>query len=163
MDDPPSLCQSPERRAVEAAGSRGATPSTQTGAVARLCHQQAAVELAGRVPVVARRVQLAGLPRLGSPLGSNFAALVRSIVSRQLNGPAARVIPARVVGLSGAQASSVLDRATRAPRGTGSRGAVSASATRRSLPPSRWSGAVLLDRPDGPSLPAPASRRLAAR
>jgi DNA-3-methyladenine glycosylase II len=60
-------------------------------------YRAAALELAGRDPVIARLVAEAGLPRLPRPTETHFATLVRSIVYQQLAGPAARAIHGRLI------------------------------------------------------------------
>jgi len=99
-------------------------------------------ELSGRDPVLDRLVARHGPPRLGRPVPADarFAVLVRSIVSQQLAGSAARAIHSRVVdalggrvtpdavlgtrpdrlaacGLSRAKVASVTDLAGRVDRG----------------------------------------------
>jgi DNA-3-methyladenine glycosylase II len=109
--------------------------------VARTSHAAAARALAERDPAMARLVELAGLPKLRERHGTNFEALVRSIVFQQLAGAAAstihgrfvalldgRVEPATVlvqsdealrsVGLSGNKAASIRDLATKVADGT---------------------------------------------
>lgn len=60
-------------------------------------YRAAALELAGRDPVIARLVSEAGLPRFPRPTETHFATLVRSIVYQQLAGPAARAIHGRLI------------------------------------------------------------------
>jgi DNA-3-methyladenine glycosylase II len=109
--------------------------------VARTSHAAAARALAERDPAMARLVELAGLPKLRERHGTNFEALVRSIVFQQLAGAAASTIhgrfvalldgqvePATVlvqsdealrsVGLSGNKAASIRDLATKVADGT---------------------------------------------
>jgi DNA-3-methyladenine glycosylase II len=102
---------------------------------------QAARVLAEREPRVARLVEQFGLPVIPTPVGSYFAALVRSITYQQLATAAARAIHGRLVaalgddvtpervletsteqlrtaGLSGAKAASLEDLATKVVDGT---------------------------------------------
>jgi DNA-3-methyladenine glycosylase II len=63
----------------------------------RPSHAAAARELAGRDPVMAELVRLAGLPRFSRPTETHFAALVRSILYQQLAGAAAAAIHRRLI------------------------------------------------------------------
>ncbi len=65
--------------------------------MAKTSYRQAASELAGRDPVLARLVEAAGPPVLRAPFDSHFAALVRSVVYQQLAGAAASAIHGRLV------------------------------------------------------------------
>ena len=107
----------------------------------RATFPSAARELAGRDPVIARLVDLDGLPRLRPRAESHFEALVRSIVFQQLAGAAAAAIHGRVVvalhgevspetvlatppaelrgaGLSAAKEASLRDLAAKVDEGT---------------------------------------------
>lgn len=107
----------------------------------RATFTSAARELATRDPVIARLVELDGLPRLRARADSHFAALVRSIVFQQLAGAAAAAIHGRVVtalkgdvtpaavvatppavlrgaGLSAAKEASLRDLAVKVEEGT---------------------------------------------
>ena len=107
----------------------------------KVSHTQAARELAGRDPVIAKLVEAAGLPKFRPPHDSHFEALVRSVVYQQLAGKAAAAIHGRLVGalegevtaqkllsvdpatlrgagLSGAKAASLTDLATKVLDGT---------------------------------------------
>lgn len=109
--------------------------TTKTG------HAQAAAELAGRDPILARLLAEAGPPRFRRPQTSHFGALVRAIVYQQLAGAAAAAIHGRLVaalgtdvapetllalddvemkaaGLSGAKAASLRDLASKVLDGT---------------------------------------------
>src|SRR5271156_2008317 len=102
----------------------------------RVSYAAAACMLAERDPVIARLVAETGMPRIGRPRESHFAALIRGIVSQQLAEAAAAAIyrrlvtaldgdvdPGRVlaipdrrlrgVGLSGAKATAVKDLAVK--------------------------------------------------
>jgi DNA-3-methyladenine glycosylase II len=59
--------------------------------------RRAAEVLAGRDPVIARLVEVAGPPSFPRPDGTHFATLVRSITHQQLAGAAARAIHGRMV------------------------------------------------------------------
>lgn len=72
-------------------------PVTTTQPNRRPTHAEAARILASFDPVIARLRTDAGPPRLRRPLGSHFAALVRSIVYQQLAGTAAAAIHGRLV------------------------------------------------------------------
>jgi DNA-3-methyladenine glycosylase II len=63
----------------------------------RVSHAEAAGVLAGRDPVLAGLVEVAGPMRLGRRTGSHFAGLVEAIVYQQLAGPAASAIHRRLV------------------------------------------------------------------
>jgi len=63
----------------------------------RTSHRAAAVELAGRDPVMAELVARAGLPVFRKPVDTHFAALVRSVLYQQLAGAAAAAIHGRLV------------------------------------------------------------------
>ncbi len=107
----------------------------------RLSHRAAALELAGRDPVLAALVAEAGLPRFRPPQETHFAALVRSILYQQLAGAAAATIHRRLIealggdvspaavmalsldamraaGLSGNKAASLKDLAAKVRDGT---------------------------------------------
>ena len=96
----------------------------------------AAAWLGERDPVIARLIELTGLPEIAAPTEAPFAALVRAITQQQIATPAARAIhrrlraalgddvtPARMltlqvpelraVGLSGRKAESLLDLAAK--------------------------------------------------
>jgi DNA-3-methyladenine glycosylase II len=102
---------------------------------------KAAMWLGERDPVIARLIQLTGLPEVAPPTEAPFAALVRAITQQQIATPAARAIhgrlraaleddvtPARMltlqvpelraVGLSGNKAVSLLDLAAKILDGT---------------------------------------------
>ena len=75
----------------------------------RLTPRQAAVELAGRDPVLARLIEAAGPPKLRPPNETNFGALARAIVYQQLAGSAAAAIHGRlIVALEGDVSPSAL-------------------------------------------------------
>jgi DNA-3-methyladenine glycosylase II len=101
----------------------------------------AAAWLGERDPVIARLIELTGLPEIAAPTEAPFAALVRAITQQQIATPAARAIhrrlsaalgddvtPARMltlqvpelraVGLSGRKAESLLDLAAKTLDGT---------------------------------------------
>lgn len=63
----------------------------------RTSHAAAALELAGRDPVMATLVEAAGPMRLRKPFDTHFAALVRSILYQQLAGAAAAAIHGRLL------------------------------------------------------------------
>jgi DNA-3-methyladenine glycosylase II len=63
----------------------------------RISHADAAEELAGRDPVIARLLAETGPPRLHRFPGSPFAVLVRAVVYQQLAGNAARAIHGRLI------------------------------------------------------------------
>ena len=107
----------------------------------RVDHAAAAALLAERDPVMATLVAAAGPMKLGRPVDSHFAALVRSVVYQQLAGRAAEVIHGRLVtaldgavepaallalppeemraaGLSANKAASLRDLATKVLDGT---------------------------------------------
>lgn len=65
--------------------------------VAPLSQSAAADLLAEGDPVVAGLRAAAGLPRIGRPHGTHFAALVRSVLYQQLAGSAAAAIHARLI------------------------------------------------------------------
>jgi DNA-3-methyladenine glycosylase II len=102
---------------------------------------RAAVWLGERDPVIARLIELTGLPEIAPPAEAPFAALVHAITQQQIATPAARAIhgrlraaldddvtPARMltlqvpelraVGLSGNKAVSLLDLAAKTLDGT---------------------------------------------
>lgn len=60
-------------------------------------YRAAALELAGRDPVIAGLVSEAGLPRFPRPTETHFATLVRTVVYQQLAGAAARAIHGRLI------------------------------------------------------------------
>ena len=107
----------------------------------RTSHAAAALDLAGRDPVMATLVEAAGPMRLRKPLDTHFAALVRSILYQQLAGAAAAAIHGRLlnaldgvvepqrlldlpveqmrsVGLSANKTASLRDLATKVLEGT---------------------------------------------
>jgi DNA-3-methyladenine glycosylase II len=63
----------------------------------RISHAGAAAVLAERDPVMASLVATAGPMRLARPVGTHFAALVRSIIYQQLAGRAAAAIHGRLI------------------------------------------------------------------
>ncbi len=63
----------------------------------RISHAAAALELAGRDPVMSTLVEAAGPIKLRKPFDTHFAALVRSILYQQLAGAAAAAIHGRLV------------------------------------------------------------------
>jgi DNA-3-methyladenine glycosylase II len=63
--------------------------------------QDAANVLAGRDPVIARLVESVGPPLFSRPVGSHFAALVRSVTYQQLAGAAAKAIHGRLITVLG--------------------------------------------------------------
>lgn len=63
----------------------------------RTSHAAAALELAGRDPVMATLVEAAGPMRLQKPFDTHFAALVRSILYQQLAAAAAAAIHGRLL------------------------------------------------------------------
>ncbi|MFE3270841.1 DNA-3-methyladenine glycosylase family protein [Streptomyces sp. NPDC059215] len=65
--------------------------------------RQAAVILAEQDPVLARLVDVFGLPRLSKPTESHYAALVRAITQQQLAAPAAAAIHRRLVDVLGGE------------------------------------------------------------
>ena len=67
------------------------------GASRKVTHAAAARILAGRDPVIARLLAETGPPRVGRPVESHFAALVRAIVYQQLAGRAAAAIHGRLI------------------------------------------------------------------
>jgi DNA-3-methyladenine glycosylase II len=71
--------------------------TSQTGASRKVTHAAAARILAGRDPVIARLLAETGPPRVGRPVESHFAALVRAIVYQQLAGRAAAAIHGRLI------------------------------------------------------------------
>lgn len=102
---------------------------------------KAAMWLGERDPVIARLIQLTGLPEIAPPTEAPFAALVRAITQQQIATPAARAIHGRLraaleddvtptrmltlqvpelraVGLSGSKAVSLLDLAAKILDGT---------------------------------------------
>jgi DNA-3-methyladenine glycosylase II len=104
-------------------------------------YREAARWLAERDPVIARLVDVTGLPQIAPPTEAPFAALVRAITQQQIATPAARAIYGRLraalhddvsprsmvaltvpelraVGLSGNKATSLLDLATKTLDGT---------------------------------------------
>jgi DNA-3-methyladenine glycosylase II len=114
---------------------------TTTAAATRPSFAAGARTLAGRDPVIARLVSLAGLPRVPRSRETPFAALVRAIVYQQLAGAAAAAIHRRLlaaiddnptpeklltldaatlrgVGLSANKAASLQDLAGKALDGT---------------------------------------------
>ncbi|MCW2672604.1 MAG: 3-methyladenine glycosylase/8-oxoguanine glycosylase [Frankiales bacterium] len=114
---------------------------TTTTAATRPSFAAGARTLAGRDPVIARLVSLAGLPRVPRSRETPFAALVRAIVYQQLAGAAAAAIHRRLlaaiddnptpeklltldaatlrgVGLSANKAASLQDLAGKALDGT---------------------------------------------
>jgi DNA-3-methyladenine glycosylase II len=114
---------------------------TTTAAATRPSFAAGARTLAGRDPVIARLVSLAGLPRVSRSRETPFAALVRAIVYQQLAGAAAAAIHRRLlaaiddnptpeklltldaatlrgVGLSANKAASLQDLAGKALDGT---------------------------------------------
>lgn len=107
----------------------------------RTSHAAAALDLAGRDPVMATLVEAAGPMRLRKPFDTHFAALVRSILYQQLAGAAAAAIHGRLlktldgvvepqrlldlpveqmrsVGLSANKTASLRDLATKVLEGT---------------------------------------------
>jgi DNA-3-methyladenine glycosylase II len=101
----------------------------------------AAARLGERDPVIARLIELTGLPEIAPPTEAPFAALVRAITQQQIATPAARAIHGRLraaldddvtpvrmltlqvpelraVGLSGNKAVSLLDLAAKTLDGT---------------------------------------------
>lgn len=95
----------------------------------RLTPRQAAVELAGRDPVLARLIEAAGPPKLLPPNETNFGALARAIVYQQLAGSAAAAIHGRlIVALEGdVSPSALLALSDEALRGAGLSGNKTAS------------------------------------
>jgi DNA-3-methyladenine glycosylase II len=104
-------------------------------------YREGALRLAERDPVIARLVDLTGLPEIAPPTEAPFAALVRAITQQQIATPAARAIHGRLraalhddvspssmvaltvpelraVGLSGNKAVSLLDLAAKTLDGT---------------------------------------------
>ncbi len=71
-----------------------AAPAQRSG---RVSPREAARQLAGRDPVLARLVADAGLPSLPVPAETHFATLVRAITYQQLAGNAARAIHGRLI------------------------------------------------------------------
>lgn len=63
----------------------------------------AAARLAEIDPVIARLVELAGLPKLRPPQESHYAALVRSVLYQQLAGAAAAAIHGRLIAALGGE------------------------------------------------------------
>jgi DNA-3-methyladenine glycosylase II len=63
----------------------------------KLTPRQAAQELAGRDPVIARLVAETGPPSFPTPTETHFGTLVRAITFQQLAGAAARAIHGRLV------------------------------------------------------------------
>ena len=66
-------------------------------AARKVTHAAAARILAERDPVIARLLAETGPPRVGRPVESHFAALVRAIVYQQLAGRAAAAIHGRLI------------------------------------------------------------------
>jgi DNA-3-methyladenine glycosylase II len=94
---------------------------------------------------MARLVELAGLPKLRERHGTNFEALVRSIVFQQLAGAAASTIHGRFVALLDGQVepATVLVQSDEALRGVGLSGNKAASI--RDLSTKVADGTVILD------------------
>jgi DNA-3-methyladenine glycosylase II len=113
--------------------------------VARTSHAAAARALAERDPAMARLVELAGLPKLRERHGTNFEALVRSIVFQQLAGAAASTIHGRFVALLDGQVepATVLVQSDEALRSVGLSGNKAASI--RDLATKVADGSVILD------------------
>jgi len=105
----------------------------------------AARRLAERDAVLAMLVDTVGLPKLGTPFDSHFAALVRSIVYQQLAGKAAATIHARLVAALDDDVSprAVLALASEELRGAGLSGNKAASVT--DLAAKVLDGTVVLD------------------
>ena len=85
--------------------------------------------LAGRDATVAGLVDAFGLPRLSRPVGTHFAALVRSIVYQQLAGAAASTIHRRLTEALGGEVTpeAMLDLAPEELRAAGMSGNKAAS------------------------------------
>lgn len=75
--------------------------STPPTPAKRVTHQQGAIELAVRDPVIAALVAAAGYPTLRRRRESAFAALTRSILYQQLAGSAALAIHTRLLAAMG--------------------------------------------------------------
>jgi DNA-3-methyladenine glycosylase II len=75
--------------------------TTTTDVPRKVSFSSAARILAERNPVIARLLAQAGPPRLGRPLESHFATLVRAIVYQQLAGRAAAAIHGRLIAALG--------------------------------------------------------------
>jgi DNA-3-methyladenine glycosylase II len=69
----------------------------------RISPRAAALELAGRDPVMAELVARAGPPIFRKPMDSHFAALVRSVLYQQLAGAAAAAIHGRLIAALGGE------------------------------------------------------------
>jgi DNA-3-methyladenine glycosylase II len=67
----------------------------------RLSPREAAEELAGRDPVIARLLAETGPPRIPRASETHFETLVRAITFQQLAGPAARAIHGRLIAALG--------------------------------------------------------------
>jgi DNA-3-methyladenine glycosylase II len=74
---------------------------SHAAAARRLSPREAAQELAGRDPVIARLVAEAGPPRIPRATETHFETLVRAITFQQLAGPAARAIHGRLIAALG--------------------------------------------------------------
>jgi DNA-3-methyladenine glycosylase II len=83
--------------------------------VRRVGPREAARILAERDPVLARLVELSGLPRFGPPTGTAFAALVRAVTYQQLAGAAASAIHGRLVAALGGEVTPERLAATPVP------------------------------------------------
>ncbi len=81
----------------------------------KVTYRQAALILAERDPVLARLVELAGLPRFPAPTETNFATLIRSVVYQQLAGASARAIHGRLIAALGEELTPERILATPAP------------------------------------------------
>ncbi len=116
-------------------------PTKPTKPTRKVTPAQAAAILADRDPVLARLVDLAGVPKFPRPTDTHFATLVRSVTHQQLAGAAAQAIHGRLLaaldgevtperllatptevlracGLSGSKTASLQDLATKVLDGT---------------------------------------------
>ncbi len=111
----------------------------------KVSHRRAAMELAGRDPVLAKLVEAVGPPALRRPMESHFAALVRSVLYQQLAGAAAAAIHARLVDALGGDVSpqSLLALAPQVLRDAGL--SANKAASLRDLAAKVLEGTVVLD------------------
>ena len=77
------------------------TEERRRPATRRPSHKAAAVELAGRDPVLAALIEAAGPPVFRPPSDTAFAALTRSVLYQQLAGAAAAAIHGRLLAAMG--------------------------------------------------------------
>jgi DNA-3-methyladenine glycosylase II len=110
--------------------------------------QAAAAALAERDPVLRRLVDANGPPKISSPGGSHFGALVRAVVYQQLAGAAASAIHGRLIAAVSGELTPehVLSLPDDVVRQVGLSGAKTASL--RDLSAKILDGTVVLDPPD---------------